>query len=99
MYGEARFMNNYERQLMDSAKKGCTEAFEKLVEAYYKRVYNIILKTCGSEADISELAQEVFVRVFKNLKNQPDDSMLAISIYKSTGDVCLEAQCNVRLIS
>jgi RNA polymerase sigma-70 factor (ECF subfamily) len=92
-------MNDYQRQLMDSARKGSTEAFEKLAEAYYKKVYNIILKNCGAEADVSELAQEVFVRVFKNLKHQPDDSMLAISIYKSTGDVCTEAQGGMRLIS
>lgn len=92
-------MNDYERQLMDSAKKGDTGAFEKLAESYYKRVYNIILKSCGNEADVSELTQEVFVRVFKNLKHQPDDSILAISIYKSTANVCLETQCSMRLIS
>lgn len=92
-------MNDYERQLMDSARKGNTDAFEKLAESYYKKVYKIILNNCGSDADVSELAQEVFVRVFKSLKHQPDDSMLAISIFKSTRDVCLEAQCCLKLIS
>ncbi len=92
-------MSDYERQLMEQARKGDTEAFEKLAGSYYKKVYNIILNSCGKEAGVSELAQEVFIRVFKNLKHQPDDSMLAISIYKSAGDVCMEARGGMRLIS
>lgn len=92
-------MSDYERQLMEQARKGDTEAFEKLAGSYYKKVYNIILNGCGKEAEVSELAQEVFIRVFRNLKHQPDDSMLAISIYKSAGDVCMEARSGMRLIS
>lgn len=92
-------MSDYERQLMDLAKKGSIEAFEKLAESYYKKVYNIIFRSFGPEADVSGLTQEVFVRVFKSLKNQPGDCLLAISIYKSTGEVCHEAQSGIKLIS
>lgn len=92
-------MGNYERQLTDSTIKGSIEAFEKLAESYYKKVYNIIYKIFGNDANVSELTQEVFVRVFKNLKKQPESSALAISIYKSTADVCLEARGRIKLIS
>ena len=97
-------MSESERQLLKSAKNGNIEAFEKLTESYHKKIYNIILKNRGCEYDISgpaqkgvsnparedasRLAQEVFVRMYKSLKYQRDDSMFVITLYKTARDVC-----------
>lgn len=99
MMGVEYGMSDYERQLMDLAKKGNIEAFEELAESYYKKVYNIIFRHFGDEADVSSLTQEVFVRVFKSLKNQTGDCLLAVSVYKSAGEVCREVQSGIKLIS
>lgn len=82
-------MSDSERLLFRSARHGNVEAFEKLTEAYQKKIYNIIFKTCGSH-NASELTQEVFVRLFKSLRHI-DDSMFAICIYKTARDICNEA--------
>jgi RNA polymerase sigma-70 factor, ECF subfamily len=92
-------MSDDEKALLLLARKGNIDAFETLIQAYQKKVYNIVLKACGHEEDASELTQEVFVRVFRALKHQKGDIILAVSIYKNVRDVCMESVGNIRMIS
>jgi RNA polymerase sigma-70 factor, ECF subfamily len=96
---EVYYMSESEKKLLDMAKKGNIEAFEKLIEPFHKKIYNIVLKTCGSGYNVSELSQEVFVRVFKSLKNQHDYDMFNMSMYKAVKDVCIEYPAKIRMIS
>ena len=77
-----------DRWLLDRAKRGDVEAFEKLTENYQKKIYNIILNKCTNRNEVSHLTQEVFVRTFKTLDKLQDDSHFFLSIYKTTKDVC-----------
>lgn len=92
-------MSEDERKLLASARNGNIEAYEKLIGPLQKKVYNIVLKTCGDGNDISELTQEVFLRVFKSLLHQQEDSSFILSIYKAVRDVCFESSCKIRMIS
>jgi RNA polymerase sigma-70 factor (ECF subfamily) len=42
-------------------------AFERLVDAHYKRTYGLILRMVRNEADAADLTQDVFVRVYRSL--------------------------------
>jgi len=92
-------MGDYERKLLGMAKKGNIEAFEKLTEPFQKKIYNIVFMACGSGFDVSELTQEVFVRVFKSLKYQQNDDLFNISIFKAARDVCTDSLAKIRMIS
>ncbi|NJD04670.1 MAG: hypothetical protein FIA99_19195 [Ruminiclostridium sp.] len=81
-------MSDNDRQLLALARKGNIEAFEKLTESHQKKVYNIILGRYSNRSEVSQLTQEVFVRMFKSVRQIQDDSLFVLSIYKTAKDVC-----------
>ena len=81
-------MSDNDRQLLALARKGNIEAFEKLTENYQKKVYNLLLNKYRNRKEVSELTQEVFVRIFKSLRQIQDDNLFVLSIYKTTKEVC-----------
>lgn len=83
-------MIDNEKHLLDKAKKGDIEAFEQLIAAYQKKVFNIALRMIGNYDDASELAQEVFIRIFKSLKSFKEESQFSTWIYKIATNVCLD---------
>lgn len=83
-------MNLEEKKLLERAKKGDVEAFESLVEVYQKKVYNIALRMIGNPHDAEELAQEVFIRVFKSLAGFKEQAQFSTWIYRITINTCLD---------
>ncbi len=83
-------MDESEKFLIDRSKAGDIDAFEQLVSKYQKKVYNIALRTIENHADASDLAQEVFIRVYKSIGNFKEQSSFSTWIYKITTNVCLD---------
>ena len=79
-----------EREILEKAKGGDIESFEQLVEQYQKRVFNIALRMIGNYDDAAELAQEVFIRVYKSIKNFKGESLFSTWVYRITTNVCLD---------
>jgi RNA polymerase sigma-70 factor (ECF subfamily) len=88
--GEAGNMSNTEKELINRAKKGDIEAFEQLIEGCQKKVFNIAFRMLGNYDDASELAQEVFLKAYKSIKNFKGDSLFNTWIYKVTTNACLD---------
>jgi RNA polymerase sigma-70 factor (ECF subfamily) len=55
--------------LIIQAQKGNENAFEELVYRYDRSVLSIALKYTLDEDDAKDLYQEVFIRVYRGLKN------------------------------
>lgn len=55
--------------LVERCLSGQDAAWEELVKLHTRRVYSICYRFTGSDAEAQDLAQEVFLRVFKNLKS------------------------------
>jgi RNA polymerase sigma-70 factor, ECF subfamily len=83
-------MSDAERELLNKAKKGDVEAFEQLIEGCQKKVFNIALRMIGNYEDASELAQEVFIKIFKSIKNFREDSLFSTWVYKVTTNICID---------
>mgnify|MGYP000892149186 CR=1 FL=1 len=83
-------MSDKEKDLLLKARNGDVKAFETIIEDYQKKVFNIALRMIGNHDDASELAQEVFIRIFKSLKNFKGESSLSTWIYRITTNVCLD---------
>jgi len=79
-----------EKDLLKKSKKGNIESFEQLISAYQKKVYNIALKIVGNHEDASEMAQEVFIKVFKSIGQFKEESSFSTWIYRITTNVCLD---------
>jgi RNA polymerase sigma-70 factor, ECF subfamily len=53
-------------QLMQLVSKGDTAAFEKLIERHQILVAGTIARMLGSNSDVEDIAQQVFIRVWKS---------------------------------
>ncbi len=55
--------------LVERCLSGQDAAWEELVKTHTRRVYAICYRFTGGDAEAQDLSQEVFLRVFKNLKS------------------------------
>jgi RNA polymerase sigma-70 factor (ECF subfamily) len=64
------------------------QAFSALVRAYEQRVFALILRMLGNRAEAEDLAQEVFVQVFKAIGTFRSESKLSTWIYRIAINLC-----------
>ncbi len=77
-------------ELVSKIKKGDMAAFDKLVADYSKRVSNIAYSLLSDREDALDAAQEVFIRVYKNIGNFRGESTVSTWIYRITKNVCTD---------
>ena len=58
-----------DNQIVERCMAGEEAAWEDLVRVHTRRVYAICYRFTGSDSEAQDLSQEVFLRVFKNLKS------------------------------
>src|SRR5207344_2389193 len=58
------------------------EAFDVIVGRHRRNVYQLCYRFVGNHEDASDLAQDVFVRAFKGLRNFKGDSSLGTWLYR-----------------
>ena len=68
-------------ELIAACRRGEARALEALYHQYKRRVYGLVTRIAGTQ-DADEVAQEVFVRIFRGLKNFRGDSALGTWIYR-----------------
>lgn len=81
---------NEENVLVDLAKAGDREAFEKLLFMYEKFVYNTVRLKLGNAEDAFDVSQEVFIKVWKNIKKYRGDCRFATWVYRISTNACLD---------
>jgi RNA polymerase sigma-70 factor (ECF subfamily) len=69
---------------MERVKRGDTEAFQLLVEAHQYRVVGTIAKMLGDEMDAEDLAQQVFIRVWKSAPRYEPTAKFTTWLFKIT---------------
>lgn len=63
-------------------------AFNDLVRAYERRVLSLVMRMLGNRAEAEDLAQEVFVQVFKAIGTFRGESKLSTWIYRIAINLC-----------
>jgi RNA polymerase sigma-70 factor (ECF subfamily) len=63
-------------------------AFNELVQAYEQRVFRLLLRMLGRRDEAEDMAQEVFVQVFKAISTFRGDSRLGTWIYRIAVNLC-----------
>lgn len=81
-----------DNQLIINAQKGDMSSFEELVYRYDRHVLNIAKSFRNSDEDAKDIYQEVFMRVFRGLKNFQFKSEFTTWLFRITTNVCITHQ-------
>lgn len=79
-----------ERLLLQKAQEGDRKAFEALVALHSRGVYNLALGYTGRHHDAEEIAQTVFVKVWKALPQFRGASAFSTWLYRLTLNACTD---------
>jgi len=81
--------NSTDAQLVEACLSGRAEAFEVIVERHRRHVYQLCYRFVGNHEDASDLAQDVFIRAYRGLKNFKHQASLGTWLYRIGVNVCL----------
>ncbi|MBQ8801072.1 MAG: sigma-70 family RNA polymerase sigma factor [Clostridium sp.] len=79
-----------EKELITRAKKGNQEAFGQLVLAHQNKVYTLCVHLLGSREEAEDLAQEAFLKAWRNLDGFLGESSFATWMHRLTTNLCLD---------
>jgi RNA polymerase sigma factor (sigma-70 family) len=79
-----------EQNLIYQLQAGKQAAFGRLLDDYQQKVFGTCMSFIPNKEDAEDVAQEVFLEVFKSISKFKGDSKLATWIYKITTNKCLE---------
>ena len=79
-----------ELKLVRRVQAGDAEAFEDLVRAHEKTVYNLALRMTGNPQDAEDMAQEAFLKAYRSLPDFRGESKFSVWLYRITANVCLD---------
>ena len=85
---DGTLLANEEARLVERLVARDERAFNALVRMYEGRIYALILRMMGSRAEAEDLAQEVFVQVFKGIGSFRAESRLSTWIYRIAINIC-----------
>lgn len=82
-------------ETIEQAAAGDVAAFETIYRNLAGFVYAVALRTTRNEQDAQEVTQDVFVKLYRNLKDFRGESSLRTWVYRITVNTALNA-CRVR---
>jgi RNA polymerase sigma-70 factor (ECF subfamily) len=81
-----------ERDLLARCRAGDEAAFGELVDHYRNLVFGLVLRAVSDRTRTEDLAQEVFLRIWRGLPYFRGDARLSTWIYRIVQNVCIEGR-------
>ena len=81
-------MSTRERQLVRRLRERDEGAFRELVSEHRDRIYNLTLRMLGNKAEAEDVAQEVFISVFKTIDTFREESKFSTWLYRVVVNHC-----------
>jgi RNA polymerase sigma-70 factor, ECF subfamily len=81
-------MSELERSLLRRLRDRDERAFRELLDGHRDRVYNITYRMLGNRAEAEDVAQEVFITVFKTIDTFREESKFSTWLYRVTVNHC-----------
>lgn len=78
------------------AAAGQAAAWDELLGLYAQRIYNLALQFTGSPTDAEDLTQEIFLRLYQNLRLYRGDVPLAAWALRLSRNLCIDTWRRVR---
>ena len=79
-----------EDEIIKKAQDGPVDAFERIVELYQNKVYSLVCHMMKNQNEVEDIAQEVFIKIYKNINKFQGKSSFYTWIYKITANTCLD---------
>jgi len=73
---------NEDNKLIQRFKNGELEAFEMLVKKYQNTAINIAYSLIGNRADAEDIAQESFIKVYRNINSFREEAKFSSWLYR-----------------
>ncbi len=84
-------MGRTDAELVVATLEGDVDAFREIVERYQRLVFNVAYHYVGHRYDMEDLAQEVFLKLFKTLDRYDTTRPLKAWLVRITVNQCLDA--------
>jgi RNA polymerase sigma-70 factor (ECF subfamily) len=81
-----------ERALIERCRTGDDIAFGELVDRYKNLVYGMVWRLVADRSQIDDLAQDVFLKVYRGLPYFRGDARLSTWIFRIVSNVCSQAR-------
>src|SRR5215510_13889671 len=79
-----------ERSLIERCRTGDDIAFGELVERYKHLVYGMVWRLTSDRSQTDDLAQEVFLKVYRGLPYFRGEARLSTWIFRIVSNVCAQ---------
>lgn len=79
-----------ELKLIKKAQKGDVSAFEQIITRYRSVVYSVSYRYAENQDDASDMAQEIFLKMFRTINSFQFKSRLSTWIYRVATNTCLD---------
>jgi RNA polymerase sigma-70 factor (ECF subfamily) len=76
--------------LVSRAAGGDPAAFQALVERHRSMVYRVAYQFAGNHYDAEDIAQEVFIKVYRSLDRFRQDAQLSSWLYRIVMNACID---------
>jgi len=76
--------------LISRAASGDASAFQALVERHRTMVYRVAYQFAGNHYDAEDIAQEVFIKVYRSLDKFRQDAQLSSWMYRIVMNACID---------
>jgi RNA polymerase sigma-70 factor (ECF subfamily) len=80
---------DHEHELVERCRRGDERAFQELVDGYKDLVFALIARTTPDRSRAEDLAQDVFLRVYRGLPYFRGEARLSTWIYRIVANVCI----------
>jgi RNA polymerase sigma-70 factor (ECF subfamily) len=81
-------MLELDRSLLRRLRDRDERAFRELIDAHRDRVFNITFRMLGNRAEAEDVAQEVFITVFKTIESFREEAKFSTWLYRVTVNHC-----------
>ena len=77
-------------ELIQQIVQGDENAFEQLVKKYQHSVFNTVYRYLGNYEDVEDVAQEIFLKVWRKAENFKGKSKFSTWLYRIVVNQCLD---------
>lgn len=78
------------RDLVNRISVDSESVFDEIIEAYGNKILKLCFVQLGDKEEAEDATQEVFIKVFKNIKSYNGDANIYTWIYKITINTCFD---------
>ena len=90
-------MMSADTDLISRAAGGDSSAFQALVQRHRSMVYRVAYQFAGNHHDAEDIAQEVFIKVYRSLDRFRQDAQLTSWMYRIVMNACIDHRRRQRL--